>query len=99
MTTKLSLNELLERAKSERIAIHTPTEKQAITLLSELVKRGFKWASGTKLSTETWYGIYKENTCYNFEPNKKITYSPLSFYRAINYSIIEFSEIDFKENA
>ena len=93
----ITFTELLERAKTEKIAIHVPTKKQAITLLTELDKRGYTWNSGTKLTTETWYWVYKENTCYDFEPNKQVIFSSLIFYQKIGFTIIEFSDIDFKE--
>jgi hypothetical protein len=94
----ITLTELLERAKSEHIAIHTQTEKQAITLLTELDKRGYKWASGTKLTTTTFYEHYEENTYYDFYDDdgklldKKIMYGPLKFYQDEGYTIIELKE-------
>ena len=100
----ITFTELLERAKTEKIVVHTPTEKQAITLLKALDKRGYKWNSGKTL-TKKRYEFYNENTsCYNFSAytdgvllNKKVMYSPLSFYQEEGYTIVEFSEIDFKE--
>lgn len=98
MTTKLSFSELLKRAqKFEKIAIHTANEEQAKTLLTELDEIGYRWANGEKLTDITYYEVEKEITCYNFEPNKKIMYSPLDYYQKNNYTIIEFSDIDFKE--
>ena len=96
MTTKISFSELLERAKTEKIAIHTLTKKQAITLLKELDKKGFIWARGDKLTTKTNYEDEKENTCYSLL-DKEIVYSPLDWYQDWGYTIIEFSEIDFEE--
>lgn len=90
----ITFTELLERAKSEKIAIHTATEAQSITLLTELDKRGYTWNSGMKLTTETHYGNHKENICYDFEPNKKVWYCSLKFYQR-GYTIIEFTDIDF----
>lgn len=97
MTTKLSFDELLERAKSEKLAIHTATEAQAIALLSELDKRGYTWHTGTKLTTRLSYWLYKENTCYDFDLNKEVWYGQLSFYQELGFTNIEFSEIDFKK--
>ena len=93
----ITFTDLLKRAESEHIAIHTPTAKQAKTLLKALDKRGYEWFLGDKLTTKTLYKEYKENTCYNFEPNNKICYSPLRFYQNEGYAIIEFTEIDFAE--
>ena len=93
----ITFTELLEKAKSEKIVVHTPTEEQAITLLKALDKRGFIWCSGEKLTTKTHYEDEKENTCYEFEQNNKVCYSSLSFYQKYGYTIIEFSEIEFAE--
>jgi len=104
MTTQLSFSELLERSKSEKIAVHTPTEEQAISLLNELDKKGFTWVSGEKLTDRALYKHYKEKTCYTFHDiygkllDKEIMYSPLDWYQDEGYTIIEFSDIDFKEN-
>ena len=94
----ITFNELLERTKSNDIAIHTPTEDQAKALLNELNKKGYKWNSGDKLTTMILYGDYKEDTCYyTLEPNNRICYGSLSFYQENDYTIVEFKDIDFKE--
>jgi len=94
----ITFTELLERAKSENIAVHTPTEEQAITLLKALDKRGYEWCRGYKLTEETHYEVYKEDTCYALEPNNTIYYSLFTWYQRHDYTIIEFGEIDFKES-
>ncbi len=101
MTTKLSFSELLERAKTEKIAVHTPTEEQAVTLLKELDKRGYRWPGGHYISTYAT-SYENENTCYDFGMSKypymdTVTYEALDFYQKFGYTIIEFTDIDFKE--
>ena len=99
----ITFTELLERAKSEKIAIHTPTKAQAITFLKALDKKGYVWLSGENLATETYYEDYERNTCYTFYDfhgnllDKEIVYSPLDWYQDEGYTIIEFSDIDFAE--
>ena len=100
----ITFTELLKRAKSEQIAIHTPTEEQAKALLNELNKKGYKWASGNKLTTMTYYEDEKENTCYVFGIdacgdllNKKVVFNSLDDAKKYDYAIIEFTDIDFKE--
>lgn len=93
----ITFNELLERTKTEKIVVHTPMEEQAITLLETLDKKGYKWNSGHKLTTDTLYETYKENTGYTFEPRHRIAYCSLVWYQAYDYAIIEFSDIDFQE--
>ena len=95
----ITFTDLLKRTKTEKIAIHTPTEEQAITLLTELDKRGYKWESGMKLNSAICYEVEKENTCYNFGLDKAGCFSTLEFYQDRGYTIIEFTDIDFKENA
>ena len=93
----ITFTELLERAKSEKIAIHTPMKAQAITLLKALDERGYEWSSGDKLTTETNYEDYKENTCYALEPNNRICYGSFAWYQKYGYTIIEFSDINFTD--
>ena len=99
----ITFTELLERAKSEKIAVHTPTEEQAITLLKALDKRGFTWYGREEITT-THYEDCKKNTCYNFSVdtdgsllNKKVMYDSLDFYQEHDYTIIEFSDINFTD--
>ena len=92
---KITFNELLKRAKSNDIAIHTPTKEQAKILLSELDKKGYKWASGNKLTTTTYYGYDEENTCYSLELDNRICYGSFAWYQKYGYTIIEFEDIDF----
>jgi len=93
----ITLNELLKLAETKKVAIHTTTETQATTLLEALDKKGYKWNSGTKLTIETFYKNYEEKTAYTFERRHKIAYCSLDWYQNEGYTIIEFSEIDFKE--
>ena len=56
----ITFTELLERAKTEKNCIHTPTEDQAVTLLKELDEKGYEWLGGEKLTTTTNYKTFKE---------------------------------------
>ena len=98
----ITFSELLERAnRGEEIAVHTPTEDQAAVLLNELDKRGFKWASGIKLTDATTHDQHSTQTCYEFnsysDSPKAIMYGPLNGYAMLGFAVIEFSEIEFKE--
>jgi len=95
---------LLERAKSEKIVIHTPTEEQAVTLLKALDEKGYTWNSGDKLTTMTYYEYEKENTCYVFGIdaygnllNKNVVFNSLDDAKKYDYAIIKFKDIDFSE--
>ena len=93
--------ELLERAETESIAIHTATEDQAIALLEALDKKGYRWNSGRNLTDNTRYGNHKNTTCYIFGigsySNEVVMYGPLDCYQEECYTIIECGDIDFKE--
>ena len=96
----ITFAELLKRAKSERIAVHTPTEEQAKALLTELDKKGYIWSGGDKLTTITDYEVYKEDTCYAFGNdkfllNKRVVFSSLKFHQECGYTVIEFKDINF----
>ena len=95
----ITFNELLERAENEDIAIHTSNEEQAKTLLKALDEKKFRWNSGEKLTDRTYYEFDRENTCYTFNLNKRVSYCSLVWYQYKGYTIIEFKDIDFKENA
>lgn len=98
MTTKLSFSELLKRAETEKIAVHTPTAEQAKTLLTELDERGYVWNGGEKLTTEICYEAFREDTCYDFDLNKQVWYDSCGYCQEEGYTIIQCSDIDFKEN-
>jgi hypothetical protein len=98
----ITFNELLERAKTEEIVIHTPTEEQAKTLLKSLDENGYKWAGGEKLTDIICYEDFGQDTCYVFGcyslgVSKKVFYCSLDWYRDEGYTIIECGDIDFKE--
>jgi len=100
----ITFTELLERAKSEKIVVHTPTEEQAITLLKALDERGYEWASGIKLTAATWYGVFREKSCYVFSRDccgskldKKVMHVSLKIHQRCVYTIIEFTDIDFTD--
>ena len=100
----ITFAELLERAKSEKIAVHTPTEEQAITLFKALDEKGYTWFCGEKLTNTARYEGFREKTCYVFSRdccgsklNKEIMYGSLKVHQEHDYTIIEFTNIDFKE--
>ena len=91
----ITFTELLERAKTKEIAIHTPTEKQAKTLLKAFEGKGYIWGFGQKLTAITCYKNYEENTCYDWSYGT-VSYCSLSFYQKLGFTIIEFSDIDLE---
>ena len=99
----ITFTELLERSKREKIVVHTPMKAQAITLLKALDAAGYEWCDGEKLTAQTNYDDYKENTCYDFSPDyygdihKGVFYNSLEFQQEMGYTIVEFQDINFKE--
>ena len=100
----ITFNELLERTKNEEIVVHTPTKAQAIALLEALDEAGYEWCDGEKLTAQTNYEDYKENTCYVFSRDyygdfhhKRVFYNSLEFQQEMGYIIVECGDIDFKE--
>ena len=90
----ITFEKLLERAESEKIAIHTATEDQAIALLTELDKRGYRWRGGHYISTYAT-SYENESTCYNIGMGN-LTYESLDWYQAHYFIIIEFKDILLK---
>ena len=93
MTTKLSLSELLERAKTEKLAIHTPTEAQAKTLLKAFDKMGKRWRDGSSYLEIDYFGKEKENTCYSNHRE----YCHKQWYEEHGYAIYDYSEVDLSK--
>ena len=100
----IKLSEIIARVKNEEIAIHTATEEQAITLLKTLDKRGFTWLGGEKLTNMARYEGFREKTCYVFSRDccgsklyKEIRYGSLKVHQECGYTIVEFQDINFKE--
>ena len=100
----ITFKELLKRAKNEKIAIHTPTEEQAITLLKALDEKEYTWFCGEKLTNMARYEGFREKTCYVFSRDccgsklyKEIRYGSLKVHQECGYTIIEFSDINFTD--
>ena len=94
----ITFKKLLERAKSEDIAVHTPTEGQAKTLLKALDENKYLWSGGRDLTITSNYSLYKKDTYYVFGGDncKEVTFGSLLYCSKI-FRPIEFSEIEFKE--
>ena len=93
----ITFEKLLERAKSEKIAICTTTKKQVLKLLLELDKSEFVWKRRSKVTVRICgRAIYKFFLTFGFD--KKVMFNSLKFCQDEGYTIIEFSDIDFKEN-
>ena len=94
---KYKLSELIQQ---DKIAIHTPTEENANTLLNALDRLGYKWWSLEKLTSCNEYQRYGQNTCYAtsiwLNGRTYIEYCCLSFCKNNRYTTVEFDDIDLE---
>ena len=98
----MKFKELLERAENENMAVHPANESQALTLLSELDKKGYVWKADTKLTAASCYFFFGADTHYFFGitnyPNcNRVKFGSLCDAKDEGCAIIEFGDIDFKE--
>lgn len=90
----ITFEKLLERAKSEKIAICT-TKKQAVKLLLELDKSEFVWKKRNKVTARICSRATYKFFLTFFD--KKVMFNSLEFCQDEGYTIIEFKDINFKE--
>ncbi len=74
-------------------AIRCDTEEKAKQLLEYLDKQGYKWASGGKLTGDTLWDTYKENTCYCVLENKIIIHNFKKYFIGTKRNIIKFENL------
>ena len=83
---------IIERLKTEAIAVHCDTEEKANDFLEVLHNHGCKWLSDYELTHHNNYRIYTNETCYIVNQNSKVEYSDKKFYENNNYKIISYDE-------
>ena len=100
----ITFNELLKIAKTEQVAVHTSTKDQAKKFVNEISKIVYKESGCVKTTMESHYDIFGADTCYLFGTTCVSTVNYPCFMvasqwdaRYEGYVIIEFSDIDFKE--
>lgn len=101
----ITFNELLQRAKSQNIAVHTSTKEQAKKFVNEISKKVYKQGDCAKTTMESHYDIFGADTCYLFGTTCVSTVNYPCFMVASQwdasyegYAIVEFTDIDFEEN-
>lgn len=80
-------------SSNENLAIHCDTEEKANKLLKEFNKFGERWFSGVNYLVMNHWHIYEENTCYD----NMNSYTSIDRYKANDYKIYEFEDINFEE--
>ncbi len=89
---KITLSEFWK--SKENLAIHCNTKEKAKQLLKAFDKLGKKWFGGDSYLEINCWNKNKENTCYS-NINE---YSPIDWYKAHDYTIYEFEDINFEED-
>ena len=102
----ITFKKLLERAIKENITVHTATKEQAKKFVNEISKRVCKQSDCVKTTMESHYDIFGADTCYFFGTTCVSTVNYPCFMvgsqwdaRYEGCKIIEFSEIDFKDES
>ena len=73
------------------MVIHCPTEDEAEELLEYLDGLGYKWYTGKKLTSATFYEFNGRNTCYHVEKDFMIAFGSVN--ETISKSITKFSDL------
>lgn len=76
----------------EKVAVHCDTEEKAKAFLSLAKSFGYKRRGGNDLEQVSYWGNYKEDTCYILY-DTLVIYSSKSSYESLRYTIVEF-ELD-----
>lgn len=86
-----------EKLLKEGATIHLETEEQANALCKWLHFKNEKWSNGVSYLEETYWKVYKDNTCYRIYGG---AYGDLDYYKEANIPVISFAEaidLDMKQ--
>ena len=78
-----------EELLTKEIAVHLETEEQANALCKWLHFKNEKWNTGVSYLEETYWKVYKDNTCYRIYGG---AYGDLDYYKEANTPVISFAE-------
>ena len=79
--------------KDNEIAVHCKTEEEAIDFCKQMYKHGMEWASGNSYLSYTYYGEYRDKTCYSGDGG----YQSYDYFEKYKYKILEWSDYMNKE--
>ena len=74
--------------KTNKVAVHCKTEEEAIDFCKQMHEHELRWHCGRSYLDKIEWNVFKENTCYS--NNRQ--FSPYSFYKTSNYTILEWSD-------
>lgn len=85
---------IIERLKTEKIAVHCDTEEKHKEFLKVLHDKGLSWNSGHSLIDYEFfnYECPINRTCYIVNQNSRVEYCEKEFYENRNYKIISYDE-------
>lgn len=93
----------LDYFKNNNVVINCESEKESKELFRILKEYGInEWADSNELNiNNTYWDMYKNDTCYEIEFGKSLTYTDCWYYKEEafdDYEIIKFKDIDFKRS-
>ena len=89
---KMYIEDAVNYCLNHKAVIHTPTKDTYNSLMSYLDDTGYKWnCGGTPSSRLQYYDVYKDSTCICLDESPRLRYCYLSYYKDIDYEIIELS--------
>lgn len=83
-----------DKYKGQKVVMHCKTEEEAIDFCRVMDEAGLCWYSGRLYKERNNYDWFNEKTYYYFN---KGGYSGISFYRAKNFEILEWSDFMNKQ--
>lgn len=79
--------------KEGKFAVHCKTEEEAIDFCKQMYKHGMEWASGGSYLSYTYYGVYRDKTCYDGQGG----YQSYDYFEKYRYEILEWGDYMQKE--
>ena len=89
----------LEQLKTEKIAIHTPTQEIYDALIQKFEEKNISWVWGEKATSDNVFlKFYKKNTNIFFDKNSTLNAAHTLYCERSKYTIITPDQIDWGED-
>lgn len=89
----------LEQLKTEKIAIHTPTQEIYDALIQKFEEKNISWVWGEKATSDNVFlKFYKKNTNIFFDKNSTLNAAHTLYCERSKYTIITPYQIDWGED-
>lgn len=96
------MNKMVEKFKSEDIAVHCNTQEEYDKLMKLLEEYGFRWRRGEKPTCFNASEVYKSKTYINdclYKTIPGLGYADKNYYVIRNYKLIEYKDFIKQVNA